>query len=350
MLFTYYGLEVDLHVPDDFPDLLLAPHVEVQLLRIIQEALTNVRKHAGVSQARLYLLADSDYARAIISDAGAGFDLTAAPDESGRADPHFGLTMMRERAASVNGTVDIRSRPGQGSQLTVKIPRALPPAGAADATLPWRVLLVDDHPMFLEGLRTLLSARGLNVVGLARNGEEAQAQARALLPDVILMDVDMPTCGGIEATRRIKAELPDTRIVMLTVSADDVTLFAALQAGASGYLLKNLADEDFYRFLKNIMRGETALSPEVAARILAEFKPPAAAPAAPEAEGLAALTPRQREVLDYAAQGLTYKEIGQRLHISENTTRYHMGKIIEVLQVESRRAAVELARRQSSQS
>jgi len=257
------------------------------------------------------------------------------------------LQIMRERTASVNGTLKVESVPGSGTRLTVVVPRVLSSVENAPA---WRVLLVDDHPLFREGLRTLLSVRGINIVGIAENGLDALEQTRALLPNLILMDVDMPQLNGVEATRRIKAEFPDTQIVMLTVSAVDETLFGALRAGASGYLLKNMNDNDFYNLLKNIMRGESVLSPELAARVLAEFQKnpmehvPAQNPELPMP--LAQLTERQYQVLDHAAQGLIYKEIGKRLHLSERTIRYHMGQILTALQVQSSREAIMLARRQ----
>lgn len=352
-LLRQYGLEVELHIPEEVPDRLLSPETEMQLLRIIQEGLTNVRKHAGVEQARLYILIDPDWVRVTIEDQGVGFE----PSDPGRGQKesiHFGLEIMRERAELVGGTVTYKSQPGGGTRVMVRMPRLLSPLASDPTTYAWRVLLVDDHPLFRDGLRTLLTARGLNVVGVAVNGLDAQEQARNLLPDVILMDVDMPICNGIDAARQIKTELPDIRIVMLTVSADDETLFAALQVGASGYLLKDMADDDFYRLLTNIMHGETALSPQLATRILAEFGPSSPSPQGKAAtihqpaQGsiLTELTERQQQVLDLAAQGLTYDEIGRKLHLSERTVRYHMGNIVEALQVKNRREAVGLARKQ----
>ena len=356
-LHTQYGLEIDLHLPEELPDHLLAPASEMQLLRMIQEALHNVRKHAGVAKARVYLLVDENTVRAIVEDDGCGFDPTA-DHTAADGQPHFGLHIMRERANTVNGTVKIKSQPHKGTKVTITVPRLLDMHQQAS---PWRILLADNHPLFREGLRNLLSVRGLQVVGIATNGDEAVTQTRTLQPDLVLMDMDMPVCNGIEATLRIKAEMPHIRIVMLTVSADTETIFAALRAGASGYLLKNLQDEAFYRLLKNIMRGENVVSPELANRILTEFQPPASpvpAQALPMPEEappppppvpsaplwLDLLTERQKEVLTLATEGLTYQQIGERLHLSERTIRYHMGQIIETLQVTNRREAVALMR------
>ncbi|TEU18821.1 MAG: response regulator transcription factor, partial [Anaerolineales bacterium] len=195
-----------------------------------------------------------------------------------------------------------------------------------------RVLLVDDHPLYLEGLRGLLASRGLHVVGQARDGLEALEQARSLRPDLILMDVQMPRCDGVEATRRIKAELPEAKIVMLTVAAEGDILFEALKSGASGYLLKSLDGAQFFSLLADVMRGETVLSPALANQVLAEFarKPD------DETVDTAPLTPRQHEVLELVAQGPTNQEIARALYVSEATVKYHVSQILERLHLQSR--------------
>jgi len=202
---------------------------------------------------------------------------------------------------------------------------AAPPDTEMSGLAGLRLLLVDDHPLFLEGLRSLLTARGFVVVGTASDGQAALRQARALRPDVVVMDVHMPGCGGLEATRAIKAELPEIKIVMLTVDENDATLFEAIKSGASGYLLKGLDANRFCALLVGALRGDVSLSPEMAARIVAEFSRATPTPALPRStgEGKGDLTPRQREVLGLVAQGLTYKEVGQRLHLSEKTIKYH---------------------------
>ena len=134
-----------------------------------------------------------------------------------------------------------------------------------------RILLADDHGLFVEGLGNLLRAAGYTVVGAARDGLEAVQLARTLHPDVILMDIRMPRCDGLTATRLIQAELPEIKIVMLTTSVEDADLFEALKSGASGYLLKNLQPNELTNYLAGLGRGEAALSPELSARVLAEF-------------------------------------------------------------------------------
>ena len=329
-----YGLETRVSWPDELLSSPLAPGVETQLLRIIQESLTNVRKHAGVSTARLLFTLFKDEVQVLIEDQGCGYSLPSVSLFQ-REGGHFGLTIMRERAEAVGGSLQVRSRPGDGTQVIVRLPRAL--ESSVDKALGGvRVLLVDDHVLYLEGLRNMLSARGVQVVGLAHDGLQAQELARKLSPDLILMDVHMPHCDGLEAARRIKADLPDIDVVMLTVSADDDVLFTALKNGASGYLLKNLAGKQFFDLLAEVMRGETVLSPSLAARVLTEFAQAQPEPGAQATQAPPALTARQRQVLELVAQGLTNKEITKKLNISLATVKYHISHILERLHLKSR--------------
>jgi len=226
-----------------------------------------------------------------------------------------------------------------------------------------RVLLADDHPLVIEGLRNILEAHGIQVVGVARDGLEALALARAVRPDVVLMDVRMPRCDGLTATRLIKAELPDVRIVILTVSADESDLFEAVKSGAHGYLLKNMEADALIEALEDAGRDIPPFAPGLASRLLDEFSHLAglvpggvgAGSAAPEgrpagspdrtesavrAEGVAdrdePLTPRQREVLALVADGLGYKEIARRICLSPRTVKYHMAEIMRKLHLDNR--------------
>ena len=210
-----------------------------------------------------------------------------------------------------------------------------------------KVLLVDDHPLFLEGLKNLLTARGIQVVGEVHNGAEAIQLAQRLQPDVILMDIQMPVLDGLAATRVIHAEMPEIRIVMLTMSAEDKNLFEAIRSGAFGYLLKTLDTEEFFQHMLALTRGEAPLSPGLAARILREFgrqARPGNRPA-PMTEASQRLSDRQVEVLKLVAQGLTYKEVGAKLHLSERTIKYHMGEIIQRLHLKNRAQVVKYVRR-----
>jgi two-component system NarL family response regulator len=209
-----------------------------------------------------------------------------------------------------------------------------------------RVLLADDHPLFVAGLKSLLSGRGVQVVATARDGLEALEKARRERPDVILMDIHMPRCDGLAATQLIKAELPEIKIVMLTMSGESDVLFEAIRSGASGYLLKTLDTEEFFNHLMELSRGEAPLSPGLAARVLDLLSEQAgAAKQRKDAPETSALTSREREVLALVARGFTYKEVAQQLCLSERTIKYHMSEIIARLQLKNKAQAVQHAKR-----
>ena len=205
------------------------------------------------------------------------------------------------------------------------------------------VLLVDDHPLLLEGLENLLTAHGITVVGLAHDGLEAVEQARALQPDVVLMDIRMPRCDGLEATRRIRAEMPEARIVILTTSDEDSDLFEAIKSGACGYLLKSMDADELVQCLQQAVEGVPPFSPGLATRLLGEFARLARGTVSPDAA--VTLTPRQREVLLLVAEGLPYKEIGARLNLSPHTIKYHMAEIMALLHLEHRAQVLAYAAR-----
>lgn len=210
-----------------------------------------------------------------------------------------------------------------------------------------RILLADDHQLFISGLKNLLTAAGLEVVGTASDGAEALVKVRELRPEVVLMDIRMPGCDGLTATRRIKAEFPEVKIVILTMTDDDETLFEAVKSGASGYLLKNLEAEEFLELLAGLARGETALSPGLAGRLLHEFafkrEEPEASRRLPSEESpddseqpLRMLTPRQIEVLTLIARGLSNKEVAAELDLSVPTVKFHLHEVLERLHLENR--------------
>lgn len=209
-----------------------------------------------------------------------------------------------------------------------------------------RILLVDDHVLFRKGVAALLAARPeIQVVGEASDGLEAIAVAREQLPDVILMDIAMPGCDGLEATRRIKREMPHIRIVILTVSDDDLHLFEAIKGGAQGYLLKDLEPYQLYDLLESVSRGETPLSGTIATKILKEFTRPTQ-PFAQAEEIIEKLTAREEKILQLVAEGLTNKEIATALVISENTVKIHLHNILEKLHLQNRIQAAVYAVRQ----
>ncbi len=205
---------------------------------------------------------------------------------------------------------------------------------------------MDDHPLFLDGLKNLLTLRGIEVVGTARDGMEALEQARILHPEIILMDIKMPKLDGLAATRLIKAEMPDIKIVMLTMSAEDQDLFEAIKCGACGYLLKTLDVDEFFSLFQGMSRGEVPLSPGLAGQVLEEFARQAMEnkPIKPSESKAEVLSARQIQVLTLVAQGLTYKEVGTKLCLAERTIKYHIGEIIERLHLENRSQAIQYAR------
>ncbi len=206
-----------------------------------------------------------------------------------------------------------------------------------------KVLLADDHPLFLDGLEDLLVSNGFEVAGTARDGLEAIEKARALRPDAILMDIRMPRLDGLAAVRAVKAELAGVKIIMLTISEADDDLFEAIKSGASGYLLKSQSAEELLGLLREMERGEVAFSPGLAARILEEFGRQASA--LDEKRRTAGLSEREREVLALIAQGLKYKQVAAELLLSERTIKYHMGQILERLHLKNRAEVIEYARR-----
>ncbi|MCL4488204.1 MAG: response regulator transcription factor [Chloroflexi bacterium] len=205
-----------------------------------------------------------------------------------------------------------------------------------------RVLLADDHPLFRDGLAALLRARGMEVVGEASNGLEALEKARALKPELVLMDVNMPQMNGLEATRLIKTEMPETKIVILTVSDDDEVLFEAIKSGAQGYLLKSLQSQAFFELLNGVAQGEAPISRGLATKILGEFARHLQQDAA-QSSNKEDLTDREKEVLRLVAEGSTNRDIAVKLNVTENTVKYHLKNILEKLHLRNRAQAVAYA-------
>jgi DNA-binding NarL/FixJ family response regulator len=205
-----------------------------------------------------------------------------------------------------------------------------------------RILIADDHPPFREGLQALLlSAPDCEVVGEAGTGDEALELAATLQPDVILMDINMPGVNGIEATRRILRTSPHISILVLTMFDDDDSVFAALRAGARGYLLKGALKTEILRAIRGVGSGEAIFGPAIARRLMSYFaglKPAVPAQAFPE------LTDREREILALIAQHLTNPEIAERLTLSQKTVRNHVSNIFSKLQVADRAQAIIRAR------
>jgi DNA-binding NarL/FixJ family response regulator len=222
-----------------------------------------------------------------------------------------------------------------------------------------RVLIADDHPLMVDGLCSLLDAHGIEVTGTVGDGQAAVAEALGLEPDLVLMDLRMPGCDGLTATRLIKAQRPDMKILILTTSAEDEDLFEAIKSGACGYLLKVTSGPAFIEALHWLEQGIPPFSPGLAERLLREFarlsggdecadlagiaKPVRTTPPRLHASPPVRLSERQTEVLRLVASGLTYKQVGARLALSEVTVRYHMGEIMNLLHLENRSQVIAYA-------
>ncbi len=209
------------------------------------------------------------------------------------------------------------------------------------------VLVADDQELFRRGMQTVLATEaGFDVVGEACDGAEAVARTTDLAPDVVLMDVRMPQMDGLEATRRIRAAYPMTRIIVLTVSDEEDDLFDAIKAGANGYLLKEISIEEVADAIRSVVQGQSLISPSMASKLLNEFN--TLAKQADEKPRLQAprLTTRELEVLKLVAQGMSNRDVAEALFIAENTVKNHVRNILEKLQLHSRMEAVVYAVRE----
>ncbi len=209
-----------------------------------------------------------------------------------------------------------------------------------------QVLLADDHQLFREGLANILNSQpDFEVIGEAGDGLEVLIKARELKPDLILMDVGMPGCDGLEATLRIKTELPEVAVVMLTVRDEDEKLFEAIKNGAQGYLLKSIRSMELLDMLRGAIRGEAAISPILGGRMLEEFRKLSQQSPTTTGEEPAPLTPREQEVLTLVAEGATDKEIAQQLTLSVYTVKSHMRNVLAKLHQSQRHEAAQFALR-----
>jgi DNA-binding NarL/FixJ family response regulator len=199
---------------------------------------------------------------------------------------------------------------------------------------PIRLLIADDHPVVRDGLRAMLATQAdMELVGEAATGTEAVTQARALRPDVVLMDLQMPGLDGPGAIATLREQAPEVRVLVLTTYGTDADITRAVDAGAIGYLLKDAPREQLFAAIRSAARGESVLSPSVATRVLGRMRAPAEE----------ALSPRELEILQAVARGLSNKDIGRQLYVSEATVKTHLLRVFSKLGVDDRTAAVTVA-------
>ena len=220
------------------------------------------------------------------------------------------------------------------------------PGGSQEPDL-LRVIVVDDHALFRRGLQMVLDDEpDIELVGEASDGHEAVQRAGELMPDVVLMDVRMPKRSGIDAAREIKDLLPHVKILMLTISDDEADLYEAIKAGAAGYLLKEISIEEVADAVRAVVQGQTLISPSMASKLITEFQSLSRLAADRSQVPAPKLTDRELEVLKLVAQGMTNREVADRLFIAENTVKNHVRNILEKLHLHSRMEAVVYAVRE----
>jgi DNA-binding NarL/FixJ family response regulator len=302
----------------------LAPAIEITVFRIVQEAITNIMRHSGATSVLIQGGLDGGHVWVEIEDDGHGFDLAGVA--AGRRPARD----ARARRTAGRPTDDRqRGRRGHAHQ-----------GGNMSAI---RVLIVDDHALVRDGIRALLVRGGdMTVVGEAGGGREAIALARALRPDVILMDIAMPDLGGLEATLEIRKDCPDAKIIVLSQYGDREYVHRFLRAGVSGYVLKKAAGADLVAAIHAVARGGLVLDPEVARdAVTGEVARPAEL--ASEADPYDRLTDREKQVLKLVAEGRSNKEVASLLGISVKTAMSHREHVMDKLDVHSRTDLIRFA-------
>lgn len=320
----------------------LSEDERIALFQAVRELLNNVGKHSRASMARVEAAVRGGDLVITVSDDGTGFDpaVECAPNHGTNA---MGLFSVRERLAYLGIRMVIDTRPGAGTRIMLYAPlHRVPEAGADAGTRPGmpppalparrtRVLLVEDQTLSREGMKALLQQYpDMEVAGEARDGEEAVAACREIKPDVVVMDIAMPRMNGIEATRRLLEERPLTKVVALSMHADSQYVLEMLRAGASGYLLKDCAQEDLAQAIRVVQAHFCFLSPGLATQVAEEI---GAAPAT--ARSRPPLSPRELHVLKLLVRGLATKEIAADLAISPKTVETYRKHLMEKLGIDS---------------
>jgi PAS domain S-box-containing protein len=333
-----YGIACRFH--DDRRPKPLSDDLRVELFQAVRELLTNTGKHSRAASASLRAWVDGGQLYIEVTDDGTGFDPEKQRRES--AGLGWGLFGIRERLAHLGAHMELDTAPGRGTRVVLSAPLgetlpatanetvASPASTAATPARTIRILLADDQQLTRAGLRSLLEReQDLQVVAEAGNGRQAVELARECQPDVVVMDVAMPELNGIEATRQIIAASPEIKVIGLSMHSDRQYVLEMLRAGATGYLLKDCAQEDLAQAVRIVQANLTFLSPGLAGAVVRDFVEPAAAGDGPT--GAPELTPREVEVLTLLAQGQATKEIAHTLGVSVKTVETHRQHIMEKL-------------------
>ena len=311
--------------------------VKITLYRLIQEALNNSYSHAGGKGQKVSVMTKDSQIIVEISDQGPGFDLSQAL----RMDNHLGIAGMRERVESLGGNFSIETKEGKGTLVRWILNLLWRAPNMSDKI---RVVIVDDHPLFREGVATILGNNpAFEVVGQGASADEAINLSVDLLPDLLLLDIDMPG-NGIKAAMSVAAACPVTKIVFLTVSESDDNLVAALKAGGRAYILKGVAGRELIRILQTVNEGESYVPPALAASLLMDLSDNRGREKSHD-NPMDELTERERQILELLGSGLSNKEIGAKLYISEKTVKHYMTNILQKLQVRNRVEAALIAQK-----
>jgi DNA-binding NarL/FixJ family response regulator/signal transduction histidine kinase len=296
--------------------------LEIALYRVVQEALTNAARHAAVPDVSVVLRASPGRIGVRVRDHGAGFD----PEQvlSGSS----GIAGMKERLRPFHGELIVQSRRGRGTSVTATVPFQ---PGVPMMNEPISVVLADDHRIMRDALKALLESESFQVAGEAGDGLEAVGVAERVKPNVLLLDVSMPGLGGVDVVKQVAKRSPGTRVLMLSMYANDAYVNGAMKSGASGYLLKDAAAEELFHAIREVAQGRRYLS-----RSIEE-----AGAADRQTDVYDTLTMREREVLHLAAEGLTSAQIADRLSISPRTAETHRANSLRKLGI---RGQTELVR------
>lgn|GEM_PF-194358 len=331
------GIKVNLILPKKSLDELLDLHVRVHLLRIIQEAITNVYKHADAERIEIVIFELSETIQVIVEDDGVGF---SQPNVQGKG---FVLGSIKKRALESGGELTIQSEPNQGTHISIILPKKknIPYSRTLENM---NIVLIDDHALVLEGLKSMLEERGTNVVGTAQRVEDGLRLCHQLSPNLVLLDIYMPGGNGLEYIKQFKQLDPEMKVILLSMSSAENDLYAAKQAGADGYLLKTQLSEDFFDELTSIVEGRLEFGSNIVPFMLDAL--PVSENNRNEAverlitEGLSTV---QIKVLELVAKSQIYKEIALKTALSESAVKYHVERILKILDFQNRNQAVSYA-------